>query len=100
MKEQLDKTSELGPSLELLQFNPDKLDSSLHKRLEEKDKEMAKIVEGLDKILKQMPELADKSDLSLKVEELKKELKEPMFWKVANRAGTVASIIGIILTML
>ncbi len=47
-----------------------------------------------------MPELADKSDLSLKMEELKKELKEPMFWKVANRAGTVASIIGIILTML
>ena len=100
LKGQLEKTAALGPSPELLQFNPDKLDPSLKKRLVEKDQEMGKIIEGLDKILKQMPELSNKSDLSLKVEELKKELKEPMFWKVANRAGTVASIIGFISTML
>ena len=100
LKEQLDKTSELGLSLEHLQSNPDKLDPSLQRRLEEKDKEMAKIVEGLDKILKKIPELATKGDLSLEMKKLEKELEEPMFWKVADRASIVASLIGIILTML
>jgi len=100
LKEQLDKTSELGPSLELLQFNPDKLDPSLQKRLEEKDQEITKIVDGLGKILKKIPELATKGDLSLEMKKLEKELEEPMFWKVADRASIVASLIGTILTML
>lgn len=96
LKVQLEKTAALGPGLDILQFKQDKVDPSLKKRLQEKDQEISKVVEGLDKIITQMPELAEKSDLSWEMEKLKKEQKEPMFWKLANRARTVAFIVDLI----
>jgi len=86
---QLKELASLRPELELLQGSVDTLSQSMQKNLQERDKEMDEIAKYLEKIIKDMP---DKGYL---LNELDK-LKERGFWKVANRASALASIISLL----
>ena len=92
MKRQLESLTSLGPELESLKGNMAETDLALQRSLQEKDNEISEIALDLEKMLK---------ETSLKNREILLnmlgELKEPMFWKVVNRASALASIIGLIL---
>jgi two-component sensor histidine kinase len=92
MKGQLEHLAALEPELELLHRNLD--DIGLKSNLQEKDQAIITIAKDLEQLLEELPLMLDKDTLSNKLE----EFKEPMFWKVANRASALISIISLILT--
>ena len=93
MRGRLEYLASLGPKLELLQYSVKELDQSLKEDLEDKDKTISELVQDMKRVI-EVPGSNDKEILLKRLD----ELKEPMPWNLANRAGALASIIGLFLT--